>query len=344
MKIKRLLMVLLLISVFLVCNMGTLVQATNQKNTKGTKQSTKLEASVNDVKNIEGNKVLLTNNQLWCFDDSVSKLEKKIATNVKTYLNNVYIANSDNAYSGQTIFDAELILKRNGDLTSRRYKNIKMKKVKKLTKEGFLKKNGTVYKFTYKKGKLSYKKVATKVTDIIQGDFYIKNKKTYRLSNGKFFFKKQVIAKLTSCDAVRVKSKDFYSYYQEKSNKYVFHKINNKKVKSLICTDCYGPVYKATNGKIYNGFGTKKKNSVEIKVLPICNKNLKLKLNKKLYYNGKKILDNVEQIYYLYEDEGALVVRKDGSIWKFTVDENNSREKNVLLTKIRTGKMYAKKL
>ena len=72
-----------------------------------------------------------------------------------------------------------------------------------------------------------------------------------------------------------------------------------------------------------------------------------LKLSKsKAYLNNVQILNNVSKIYgVIGNDSNALIVRKDGSIWRLNIGENGELVgRKPSLTKVRTGKISAKKI
>ena len=305
--------------------------------------STKLDSSVNDVKNIIGNKVLLANGELWTLDSKCTKLKSRYASNVKKYYNS--ISHTDGSES-MTSKMATVILKNNGILSIKtENQKIKVKNVKDFFETGFITKKGEVYKFDFnKKGNIIYKKIAKGATKILnhqdEGILYVKNKKTYN-QNNKLFFKGII------------KYIDNYCFVTNDGTLYNLskEKITTKKVKSILgYTDWrWGePVFKATNGNIYkvDTFGeTEKVKSEKIKYIELSDmfdnlhqNYLNLETNNKLYLNSKQILDNVKAIYKANIEDTALIVRKDGSIWKLELGDNPS------LIKIRSGKMSYKKI
>lgn len=308
-----------------------------------TKESTKLESKINDVISItpnsnSKNEVLLANSELWKTNDKTYKLTKKDTGNVAKYVySQVYSAGNDSK-----LMNITSTLKKDGTLTVANQKeSISAKKVKEISNYGYLTNDGKFFMYTLKNNKLSAEKKAKNVTNLVGNYLYVKNGKTYATSGEKIFdfAIKDVDGYSSSGSGLALNKKgELYTYrYDYSTKKYVTEKVATK-VASLLGTN---RLYKTTSGKIEK-YTTSKYETVKdvVKSVYIYGNTLTLKTNNKLYLNDVKILTNVEDVIYANgsENKSALIVRKDGSIWRLDLSGKPA------LTKIRSGAKDAKRI
>ena len=116
----------------------------------------------------------------------------------------------------------------------------------------------------------------------------------------------------------------------------------DKNVKSII----ENGKYKTKNGKIkkYKFYAAEENTSV-LKEVYLSNKGadnrVSLKENNKVYLNDVYIINNVDDINYTSgtKNSSALIIRKDGSIWRLDIGGKSPK-----LTKVRSGKDKYKKI
>lgn len=319
------------------------VTKTYKVNVIQTKENTKLESKINDVVSItpnsqSKNEVLLANSELWKTNNKTYKLTKKDTGNVAKYVySQVYKAGNK-----PELMNITSTLKKDGTLKVENAKeSISAKKVKEVSDYGYLTQDGRFYMYTLKNNKLLAEKKANKVTTLVGNYLYVKNGKTYATSGEKIFnfAIKDADGYSTGYSGLALNKKGkLYTYrFDYTTKKYTTEQVASN-VKALVGTN---RLYVTKSGKIEK-YTTSKYETVKdvIKSVYILGNTLTLKTNNKLYLNDVKILTNVEDVTYANgsKNKSALIVRKDGSIWRLDLSEKP------ILTKIRSGAKDAKRI
>lgn len=338
------------VTVTLNYNGAETLSKTFEINVKQTSSSTTLDSKVNDVVDVvsSSNKkteILLANSELWSLDNTTFKPSKKQSGNVENYVySSVYYEESDNQIENVNIIQK---LKKNSDLYAKSGNTEKkVEDVKQISDFGFLKKNGDFYMYTYKGGKFGYTKKATKVSALMGNLLYVKGGKTYTIYGMKIFdFEIKSVAKdYSTCGSGLVLNKkgEAWEYIYDYNSKKYITKKQASNVKELIGGTCY----KTNSNKIVNIYGPETNICLDVFSLSGSNNScwenyLELRVDNKVYLNDIKILDNavsINRIEGTNNTNKALIVRKDGSIWKLEIGGKAS------LTKVRSGNASAKKI
>ena len=316
-------------------------------NVKKQDTNPKLESSSNDVVSVVPNsfgknEVLLANSELWKTDKKTFKLTSKDTGNVTKYVYSAVYADRFANNGSQMI---TLTLKKNKKLTVANNKQkLSYSKIKEISNYGHLTTSGKYYIYTLDKNdKLGLKKIDTGVSSLLGNYLYVKNKKTYAISGKKIFdfAAVDVDESSTSGYGLVLNSKGELYYYTLKD--YDKGTYTTKKVATGVKEILGNYVYKTKSGKVkrYVNNSYDDKNDLTIKTIYLNYYNkISIKNDKKVYLNDVCIMKNVDDIYYANgsKNKSALLVRKDGSIWRLDIGGNSN------LTKIRSGKESAKRL
>lgn len=322
------------------------------------------------------NKVLLANSELWNAKDKTYKLTNKSTGNVAQYVYScVYRGNimvtailkkdnnltyqypkmekKTNTYkSGTTTYSYDYYV------AGKTIKTQKVSKVKEIFDYGYLTNSGKLYFYqTNKKNQLETKKIASNVKKILSNYIYTKKGATYAISGKKITdFEAVEVDKSNSCYSgllLDKKGKLYYYYYDNgyeyKNGKYAKVKKEGyivKKVATNVKTIIGNYKYQTKDGKTkqFDNNGqwsyTGQDNSIVKTVWLAENNRVVLKNNNKVYLNSQYIINKVDDIYDANGTKGksALIVRKDGSIWRLDIGGKAN------LTKIRSGKIDKKKI
>ena len=317
-------------------------------NVKETSESTKLESNINDVVNISQDldaktKVLLANSELWNTKSKTYKINKKETGNVAKF---VYASVYENQGDVVDEYRISQTLKKDGKLTIKNSKKTKkVSNVKDIYEWGYLTKDGKFYFLNLdKNGKFQTELRLKGVSKIINKYLVIKDGKTYAISGKKIFN-----FAITSCNpesscsiGLGLTSKGVLYYYKYD---YTKDKYETKKVEEKVASVSSNWKYTTKSGKTKKyDTGWNTEDNKYTKTLWLANGNtLGLKSNGNAYLNDTKILNKVEEIYSVEATNSttssALLVRKDGSIWRLDVGAGNSK-----LTKIRSGDTSKKKI
>ena len=242
-------------------------------------------------------------------------------------------------------------------------KTIKTKKVsniKEISQFGYLTNNGKFYFYDINKnGQIENVLRLNNVKNMLTDYILTKKGKTYALSGKKIcnFEAIEADKDVSQCGfglLLDKKGNLYYYYYDygyglDSNNKYtkirkeqyIVKKVD-KNVKSIIGNG----KYKTKNGKIkkYKFYAAEENTSV-LKEVYLSNKGadnrVSLKENNKVYLNDVYIINNVDDINYTSgtKNSSALIIRKDGSIWRLDIGGKSPK-----LTKVRSGKDKYKKI
>ena len=328
-------------------------------NVTQTNANTKLDSNKNDVVSIVPNskaktEVLLANSELWNTNKNSFKITTKETGNVAKYVySSVYYCESTNGWSEVMITST---LKKDNTLKVENSKEeISVSKVKEISDYGYLTKSRKFYMYKLSKnGKLDTQKQLTGVDSLVGNYLVIKNGKTYAISGKKIFdFEITSADDFSSCIAGLVLNKkgELYYYnfdygYEYVNNQYTKvreEKYITKKVATKVKCLLGNYKYQTKSGEIKQcedlGWYEKENNILKTVYLD-GNNYIKLKNNNKLYLNDIKILDKVDDVYYAHGTKAtsALIVRRDGSIWKLDIAGKAK------LAKIRSGKDEYKRI
>ncbi len=241
-------------------------------------------------------------------------------------------------------------------------KSKKVSKVKEISSFGYLTNNGKFYFYTVdKNGVLKVTKKMTGVNKILSDYVLTKKGKTYAISGIKICdFEAIQVDNSSSCYNGMLLDKKGNLYYYYYDYGYEYDSVNNKstkvrkeryvtkKVESNVKKILGDFKYQAKNGKTkrYEPKDTHFSEDLAIqKRLYLytdgVNNELTLKDNNKVYLNNVNIINKVDDIYYTdgTKNKSALIVRKDGSIWRLDI---GGKKPN--LTKVRSGKDKDKKI
>lgn len=342
------------------CNGETLYKEYNINVKELKSNNDKLESNVNDVVAISGDtdavtKIQLANSELWSTDKATFKIKKKKAGNVARF---VYTSVYENRYDSIDSSRVSQIFKKDGSLTiknaSSKDKNVKAKDV---SDWGYISNNGKYFEYEIGKDKkLSTVEIFGGVKKFLSNTILVGNNKTYNRMGVKLCDFEAVatdninanyygllLDKKGNLYYYEAKFENGKEYYQAGPNDKVTYKV--KKVKSKVKTILEGLTYKTKAGKVEqyktgNKWIDSDDEIISKKILWLTAGNrLELK-NNNAYLNDKKILSKVENIANADGTnlKSALLVRKDGSIWRLDLGGKAK------LSKVRSGKMSEKKI
>lgn len=239
-------------------------------------------------------------------------------------------------------------------------KTKKISNVKSISKDGYLTNDGKFYFYVVDKNGQLGKELRLQGVNKMLSDYILTKKgKTYALSGKKIcdFEAVEADKDVSNCGYGLLLDKKGNLYYYEYDFGYEFDRVNytykkvrkeqyivkkvDKNVKSIIGNG----IYKTKNGKTKRyKFNDNDNKSIIKRVFLGLNgidNELCLKENNKVYLNNVYIMNNVDNIEYTNgtQNKSALIVRKDGSIWRLDIGGKSPK-----LTKIRSGKDKYKKI
>lgn len=325
------------------------------------------------------NQVLLANSELWNAKDKTYKLTTKKTGNVAKYVYaGIYDGVTGLNVESTLKKDGNLILNypkmnrklRTENINNKKYtyydysatnklKTKKISNVKKMSQYGYLTNDGKYYFYIVgKNGQFEKELKFQGVKNMLNDYILIKNGKTYALSGKKICdFEAVEVDYISQCGFGLLLDKKGNLYYYEydfgygvdsnnnytklRKAQYIVKKVD-KKVKSILGNG----KYKTKNGKIKTYEWNYSEKNSEIKNVylnfnGINDNKLTLKENNKVYLNNVYIMNNVDNIEYTNgtQNKSALIVRKDGSIWRLDIGGKSPK-----LTKVRSGKDKYKKI
>ena len=311
----------------------------NIKVTDIKNNNAKLESKTDDVENItivSKNKtvVLLANGELWKADPKTFKLTSKAKGNVARFVyTDTYF------YEGQKEKNVryEAIFYKDNSAEFTKGTTAKGKNITDFTGAGYLTKKGDYYGIiATKDDKIKIKKKVTGVDKLLGYHLVRKGGKLYTIDNVKISDKKvqDAVGMGGSGKLLSTKGKLYKYYYDYKKKKYFTEKIADN-VKKIVDYN----TYITKNGKkVY----INKRESSNEEVSKYISSGYcafgSLGVDKKhnLYLNDIKICSNVDKVYSVWT-KIPLIVKKDGSIWKFDSEQST-------LIKVRSGKNSEKRI
>lgn len=343
------------------CNGETLYKEYNINVKELKSNNDKLDSNVNDVVAITGDtdavtKIQLANSELWSTDKATFKVKKKKAGNVAKF---VYSSVYQNRYDAIDSNRVAQIFKKDGSLTIKNtsFKKEKNVKAKDVSEWGYISNKGKYFEYEIGKDKkLSTVKIFEGVNKFLSNTVLVGNNKTYSRMGVKICDFEAVatddmnanyygllLDKKGNLYYYEAKLENGKEYYQAGPNDKVTYKV--KKIKSKVEAILNGLTYKTKSGKVEQAkTGNKWLDSddeiINKKILWLTAGNRVELKNNNAYLNDKKILSKVESISNAdgTDLKSALLVRKDGSIWRLDLGGKAK------LSKIRSGKMSQKKI